>query len=257
MSLLWILFSTSLFAQASQGSASTYRLASLSISSQLRTDILKIELFPYHSRFGVGLNMFSLRYGNWKYPITVSTYDTFGNLTGKNTSTAKSTLFPEVFPLSVFYTPYYWEKQDGNIGRFRVFYEYSTTWLIKDQVNLSGNCAYGDNSLGNRITQDYGGMVDLGPWMRFKAGYVAIKRRASECGGAEDHKVYKFGALKTSKWYAGIEMLFGGKSGEPPSKSSRLSETVDFLGKAAAGAASAPFLFWGLIFEDSANAMSH
>lgn len=232
------------------GSASIYRMGALSASSIPRVDVLKIELFPHRSRFGIGLNLFSLRYGNWGYSVTERTYDTWGNLVGEASSRAKSKLMSDVLPLSLMYTPYYWDTDDGEIGRFRVFYEYSTTWAIKEQANLPVTCAYGNDSLGNRITQDYGGVLDLGSGMRLKAGYVTIKRGTPECAVGEANKLYSFGALNINKWYAGIELLFGGKTRAGSDKESRLKETTDLLGKAASRAADAPFLFWGLIFED-------
>ena len=131
-----------------------------------------------------------------------------------------------------------------------MFYEYSTTWAIKEQADLPVSCAYGNDSLGNRITQDYGGILDLGGGIRLKAGHVAVKRASSGCTVGETNTQYNFGALKINKWYAGIEVLFGGKAGTASNKEDRLRETTDFLGKAASKAADAPFLFWGLIFED-------
>jgi len=189
-----------------------YNIASLSLSSLPRLDIFKAEMLLPNSRFGFGASALALRYGNWEYPVHEISVDTWGRTSGQAFYSKKSKYLTDFLPLSVFYSPVTWGGRGRETGGIRLFYEYSFSWLKKDQHDLPVSCAYSDNSMGNRSVSDYGVVFDSGGFLRFKAGHVSMNRAASECEDSNNDKVYYFGAVKVSKWYAGIELLFGGKS---------------------------------------------
>ena len=199
-----------------------YNIASLSASSMPRLDLFKGEWLFRDSGVGVSASMLALRYGNWEYTVRERSFDRWRNLTSESLSDTKSHYLVDWFPVGLYYLPYTWAGAGSKTGSLRLFYEYSSTWLKKDQHDLSANCDYANNSLGNRAVQDYGIVFDPGGSFRFKTGHVSIKRAASECTDSDSGKTYNFGSLTVSKWYAGIELLFGGitvKGGGSPNRS--------------------------------------
>ena len=204
-----------------------YNIASLSASSMPRLDLFKGEWLLRDSGVGVSASMLALRYGNWEYTVRERSFDRWGNLTSESFFDTKSHYLVDWFPVSLYYLPYTWEGAGSKTGSLRLFYEYSSSWLKKDQQDVSANCDYANNSLGNRAVQDYGIVFDPGGYFRFKTGHVLIKRAASECDDSDSGKVYNFGSLTVSKWYAGIELLFGGTVGKTGGASDRSEIRVD------------------------------
>ena len=224
-----------------------YRVGSMSMSTLPRLDILKVEILLPDRRFGLGVTAFALRYGGWEYHVEERSFGRWGRHTGQSLYSLKSKFLTDYFPVSVFYSPYTWEGNSGGEGSLRLFFEYSSTWLLKDQHGLSANCAYGDNALGSRRTNDYGAVLDIGGGIRFKAGHVSIKRAASACDVGEDLKLYKFGEMNVNKWYAGLEYLFGGPTGDSAGKVSYVDDIVNLCCTGPAGGARAGLWFWGLM----------
>ena len=201
-------------AHAGNGVARLYDLnyVSLSLSTLPRLDFLKGELLWPDDRVGISASAMAVRKGNWKYSVHERSFDRWGNLTGESLSSTKSSSLVDYLPVTAYMLPYTWTRADGKLGNIRLFYEYSASWLAKDQINTSVNCDYGNNSLGGRTVQDYGVIVDPGGALRFRAGQARIKRGASHCDDSENGKRYDFSALKVSQWYAGVEISFGPKS---------------------------------------------
>jgi len=199
-------------AEASQELAYGYNIATLSVSSLPRLDIFKAELLLPDSKVGVSASAVALRYGNWGYPVRERSFDRWGTLTGETLSNAESHYLVDYLPVSLYLLPYTWYKHGREAGNIKLFYEYSATWLKKDQHDLPANGDYGNNALGNRTVQDYGVIYDPGGTFRFKIGHATIKRAASECEDSNAGTIYNFGSLNVSKWYLGIELMFWGKS---------------------------------------------
>lgn len=191
-----------------------YNIASLSASSMPRLDIFKGDLLFRESGVGISASMLALRYGNWGYTVRERSFDRWGNLTSESLSNTKSHYLVDWFPVGLYFLPYTWAGPGSKTGNIRLFYEYSSSWLKKEQHDISANCDYANNSLGNRAVQDYGIVFDPGGSFRFKTGHISIKRAASECKDSDANKVYSFGSLTVSRWYAGIELLFGGTVGK-------------------------------------------
>lgn len=239
-----------------QQTVSAYRIGSMSMSTLPRLDILKAEMLLPDRRFGVGVTAFTLRYGGWEYPVQERSFDRWGRPAGQSLYSLKSKYLTDFLPINVFYSPYTWEGNSGGEGSLRLFYEFSSTWLLKDQHGLSANCAYADNSLGNRSSNDYGAILDIGGGLRFKAGRVSVKRASSECEVSEDLKTYKFGAMRVTKWYAGIELLFGGPAGNSAGKVSYIDDIVNICCTGPAGSARAGMWFWGLMGSESVRTIN-
>ncbi|MDD2806490.1 MAG: hypothetical protein PHV33_13140 [Elusimicrobiales bacterium] len=231
-----------------------YRAGSMSMSTLPRLDILKVEMLLPDRRFGLGVTAFALRYGGWEYPVEERSFDRWGRHTGQALYPVKSKFLTDYFPVSVFYSPYTWEGNSGGEGSLRFFYEYSSTWLLKDQHGLSANCAFGNNSLGNRTANDYGAVLDIGGGMRFRVGHVSVKRAASVCDAGEDLKVYRFGTMRVNRWYAGIELLFGGSNSA--GEVSYLDDIVNICCQGPAGSAKAGLWFWGAMGARSFKSIS-
>lgn len=210
----FLLFSGNTSAGAAPEMLYSYYIASLSASSMPRLDLFKGEILFRESGVGISASMLALRYGNWGYTVRERSFDRWGNLTSESLSDTKSHYLADWFPVGLYYLPYTWAGPGSKTGNIRLFYEYSSSWLKKDQHDISANCDYANNSLGNRAVQDYGMMFDPGGSFRFKTGHVLIKRAASECKDSDANKVYSFGSLTVSKWYAGIEFMFGGTVGK-------------------------------------------
>ena len=186
-----------------------YYLASLSVSSLPRLDIFKADIILPHSRVGVGASGIALRYGDWKYSVHKYEYDGW-NITSQSFYKDNTKCLVDFFPVSIYFTPYVWQGHYNKATNIRFFYEYASTWVKKDEL-FSGRCVEADSS-GLRTTQDYGIIFDLVGLARFKTGNILMKRAASSCEAMGSGNMYDFGPLNVSKWYAGIELSFGGVS---------------------------------------------
>lgn len=189
-----------------------YNMASFSLSSVPRLDIVKLELLLPESKVGFGLSAATLRYGKWKYPVRETTFDYGLHISGQSFYNKQPDYLIDYFPLSVFYSPVTWAGRGMEEGGVRFFYEYSTSWLLKDKNDIAVTCVGDPSGMGKRSVHDFGMVFDSGGFLRFKGGHVSINRADSYCNDSNAEKVYTFGGLKVSKWYAGIELLFGGVS---------------------------------------------
>jgi len=190
----------------------SYNMASLSLSSVPRLDILKLEFLLPESKIGFGVSAVTLRYGKWEYSVRETTLDNGWRVTGQSSYYKKPDYLIDYLPLSVFYSPVTWRGKGMEEGGVRFVYEYSTSLLLKDQNDVSVTCVGNPTGMGKRSVHDLGLVVDSGGFLRLKAGHVSIHRGESYCGDGNADKTYVFGSLNVSKWYAGIEFLFGGVS---------------------------------------------
>lgn len=189
-----------------------YNMASLSLSSVSRLDIIKFEMLLPESKLGFGVSAATLRYGKWEYSVRETTLDNGWRVIGQSSYNKKPDYLMDYLPLSIFYSPVTWFGKGLQEGGIRFVYEYSTSLLLKDQNDVSVTCVGNPTGMGKRSVHDFGMVVDSGGFLRLKAGHVSIHRGESYCSDSNADKSYIFGNLNVSKWYAGIELLFGGVS---------------------------------------------